>query len=283
MDRPQKLVLSNGSSALQSGVTTALVGVGFIVFGGLVFVLVQGGDLNDAVLPLGALGLFWLVWIVALLVITQIEYAITRRAINRLFAEGVWQQWQFPADEWQRLVDAEYQARCPEENKSAYSGVGCSTSVGVVFAAIVIAVGKIYINDAEKQSTIGNGDQVMTAIVFIAIAIVVVFAGAGLFQPLRQRYDARMYRRNAMRAREPRVWFGARGVYHEALGYTSLKMLEKVIDHTKSRREITFTVTMTAGGIEDVWSQPVAFPVPSGCEQEAAQLVLRYRQERLRD
>ncbi len=282
MDRPQKLVLSNGISVLQSGIPTAFVGVGFMVFGGLALTQ-EGVTLIDLVLPLGALGIFWLVWIVLLLVNTLLESASTRRAINRLFVEGVWQRWQFPADEWQCLVDAEYQVRCPEAGMSVYGGVGCSTIVGIVFAAILIVGGEIYLNIAETKSTINDGDQVMPYILLLAVALVIVFAGVGLFQPLKQRRDARAYRRKATRVREPRVWFGARGVYHEALGYTSLKALEKVSDHTKSRQEIIFTIMVTAGDSDGVWSQPVAFSVPSGCEQEAAQLVRRYRQERLRD
>jgi hypothetical protein len=116
---------------------------------------------------------------------------------------------------------------------------------------------------------------------FIAIALFLFMAGVGLYQPVQQRFKAQKFKRNALRFLTPRVWFGAEGVYHEALGYTSLENLEKVSDHTRSVKTIKFT-TIVDGGNESDYFYPVSFTVPSGYEKQASQLVRRYRQERLR-
>ncbi|MCJ7623453.1 MAG: hypothetical protein MUO76_08105, partial [Anaerolineaceae bacterium] len=78
----------------------------------------------------------------------------------------------------------------------------------------------------------------------------------------------------AQRILEPRVWFGSEGVYHEFFGYTSLKELYKV-SHSKRKKTIKFTLDYD-GDIS-----LLEIPVPFGYEQQAAQLVRRYRQERL--
>jgi hypothetical protein len=86
----------------------------------------------------------------------------------------------------------------------------------------------------------------------------------------------------------PHIWFASDRVYHETLGYTSLKELEKVTDQTRSRNAIKFTISVTivAGGSDyssiSTQLQHISFTVPSGCEQHASQLLHRYRQERLR-
>jgi hypothetical protein len=114
-----------------------------------------------------------------------------------------------------------------------------------------------------------------------AVAVFLVSLGAGLFQPLIARYNANRYRRKALRVSEPCVWFAFDGVYHEALGYTSLKELEKVTDRTRSRKAIQFTLTISTD--TSTSSVPYLFSVPAGCEERAGRLVRRYRQERLRE
>ncbi len=98
-------------------------------------------------------------------------------------------------------------------------------------------------------------------------------------QPVVARYNAQRYARKALYVPEPRVWFAADGVYHETLGYTSLKELEKVTDSTRSRQAIVFTLTISTDTSTDSVAYP--FPVPSGCEEQAGRLVRRYRRERI--
>jgi hypothetical protein len=109
--------------------------------------------------------------------------------------------------------------------------------------------------------------------------VFLLFVGAGLFQPLAERYKADKYRRKALRFPEPRIWFGPKDVYHEALGHTSLKELHRVTDQTRSRKAIQFTVEVSSESYVDLVK--IRFPVPDGYEERAARLVLRYRNVRL--
>ena len=166
----------------------------------------------------------------------------------------------------------------PEEGLGVYVGALYAGIVGLVLGGIMIAVAKFVIGDEE----------LVPILVIVAIALLLLLIGVGLLQPAKERYEARKYRRRALRVAEPRVWFGSDGVYHETLGYTSLKNLMDVTDQTRSRKRIKFVVevTSTFGGAsfssQTVDRQPVRFRVPSGYEQQAAGLVRRYRQERLR-
>jgi hypothetical protein len=275
MNKPEDLILSNGGSYFREGCIGALAGIGVMVFVGAIALTQTDATLADLVLPMAALSVFWLSWVAINIFVGWVHYLGTKRDVNRLFEKEIWQQWQFRSDEWQRIVEAEYQTMRPESGIGAYSGALYSTIAGLVFGIFLVGIGKFAIKD----------EQVMPIIFICAGAVVVLFAGAGLVQPLLTRRNAQRYRQKALRVREPRVWFGAEGIYHEALGYTSLKELKNVSDHIQARRTITFTTEVTVGGGDEpmtTFDQPTAFSVPSGCEQQAAQLVRRYRQERMR-
>ena len=139
-----------------------------------------------------------------------------------MFEKEIWQRWQLRSDEWQDIVEAEYQTMCPEGGAGAYIGAVYRSIAGLVISTILVGVGKYAIKD----------EQVMPIILICAVAVLVLFAGVGLFQPLQERNKAKKYRRKALRVLEPRVWFGAEGAYHEASGYTSLKELKNVNDHS---------------------------------------------------
>ncbi len=100
----------------------------------------------------------------------------------------------------------------------AYVGAVYSSFFGLVFAAIMIAIGTFVIQEPQEK----------TILQICAVAVFLLFLGAGLFQPVLARYNARRYRHKALRVPEPHVWFTSDGIYHETLGYTSLKDLEKV-------------------------------------------------------
>jgi hypothetical protein len=276
MDKPEKLVL-NDESYFSMGRSGALAGIGMMIFAGGIALTQTDATLADLVLPFGALSIFWLAWVAINTIVGLIHRLSTKRDIDRFFEQEIWQHWQLRSDEWQGVVEAEYQTMCPEGGASAYIGAVYSTIAGLVVSAILVGVGKYVIKD----------EQAMPIILICAVAVVILLAGVGLFQPIQERNKARKYRRKALRVLEPRVWFGAEGVYHEASGYTSLKELRNVNDHTKTRQTIKFTIEVTTGGGSSspmaTYHQPVSFAVPSGYEQQAARLVRRYRQERLRD
>jgi hypothetical protein len=226
-----------------------------------------------------AISAFWLLWLAINITIGLIHRFSAKREINHLFENEIWGQWQFRSDEWQNLVNAEYRTMFPEGGAAAYIGAVYSSVAGLVISGILVAVGKFAIED----------EQAMPIILISAGAVFLLFVGVGLFQPVNERNKARKYRQKALRTLEPRVWFGAEGVYHEAFGYTLLKELKSVKDRTKTLKTIEFTIKATTiiGGrgssSESTYYQPVSFSVPSGHEGQAAQLVRRYRQERLRD
>jgi hypothetical protein len=193
------------------------------------------------------------------------------RAINRMFAGEIWECWQFRSAEWQALVEAECNLISPQdEGVKAYVGAVYSSIFGIIIAIILIAVGVFAIKEPEIKSMMW----------IIAVVVFLLLLGIGLFQPSVARYNANRYRRKALLVAEPRVWFASDGIYHETLGYTSLKELEKVTDQTKSRKSISFTLTLSTPTYNSSMSYP--FSVPIGCEEQAGRLVHRYRQERLR-
>jgi len=151
----------------------------------------------------------------------------------------------------------------------AYKGAVYSSIFGGIIALILFAVGLFVVDDPDVGSVI----------LISAVAIFLLLVGIGLFQPVFARYKAYLYRHKALRVAEPRVWFGPDGIYHETLGYTSLKELVKVTDQTVSRKRIKFTQAV----ITDTYDSSISYavPVPTGCEDRAARLVRRYRQERI--
>ena len=107
-----------------------------------------------------------------------------------------------------------------------------SSIFGIIFAIIIIVVGVFVIDEPEIKSIIW----------ITAVVVFLLFLGAGLFQPVVAEYNPNRYRRKALRIKEPLVWFPRDGIYHESLGHTSLKELEKVTDQTRSRKAIKFTL-----------------------------------------
>ena len=277
MDRPEELVLYDGVYFTRAR-GDALGGLTFMAFVIGIVLVMSDATLADLVLPIASLGVFWFVWVAFHGLIAWYHRSSDKRAIIRLFEGEIWAHWQFRAPEWQGIVDAEYQSTCPEEGLGAYMGAVYSSIFGLVIAAILVAVGKFAIKEP----------QAMPVIWISALAVFLLFLGIGLFQPIQNRRKAQRHRRKAQRVSEPRIWFATDGVYHETLGYTSLKELEKVTDQISTRNAIKFTISVTTvfGGSDhsssSTHSQRVSFSVPSGCEQQAAQLVRRYRQERLR-
>ncbi|RLD94716.1 MAG: hypothetical protein DRJ13_14675, partial [Bacteroidetes bacterium] len=156
-----------------------------------------------------------------------------------------------------------------DEGLEAYKGAIYSSIFGIVFAVILIAIGIFAIEVPEIK--------IMMWV--IALIVFLLFLGVGLFQPMVAKYNAERYCRKALWVAEPRVWFALDGIYHETLGHTSLKDLNKITDQTKSRRTIQFTLVVSTDSSDDLVEIP--FPVPSGCEERAGRLVRRYRQERL--
>lgn len=274
MDRPKKLVLDDGTY-FKTGLNIALVGFGFVivVIVGLALThQLEGATLADLALPIATIGTFWIVWLAIYIIIGSIHKFRDKRDISRLFEQEIWQHWQFRSDEWQSIIEAEYQEMY-SKGEGGYIGAVYSSITGLLLSVFMIVVGKLVIKD----------EQAMPIIFISAAVVLLLLVGIGLFQPLQERNKARIYRHKALRVLQPRVWFGAEGVYHETSGYTSLKELKKV-SHTKTRQTIKFTIEVTTGGGDEpmaTYDLPVSFAVPSGYEQQAAHLVRRYRQERL--
>jgi len=190
--------------------------------------------------------------------------------INRMFRGEIWECWQFSAPEWESQVDAVSNLISPKlEGSEAYSAVINSS----IFGAVVAIIMDIIVFFAVKDPMIKKILWLTSGVIFL------LFAGAGLFEPLAAKMEADRYRRKALQFREPRVWFGPDGLYHESLGHTSLKELHKVTDQTKSRKAIQFTIEVSSESYDDLVK--LRFPVPAGCEERAGNLVRRYRTERL--
>jgi hypothetical protein len=270
MSKPAKLVFSDEASfTLARG--DILVFLAMIAYGFALTLVTTDVTLIELALPCAALSSLWFFW-VALQGIIALGYRIgERRGINRMFRGEIWECWQFHSPEWQALVERELDLISPkDEGLKAYVGAVYSSIFGVVIAMIMIAVGIFVFEDPDLRSAIWIG----------AVTVFLLLLGIGLFQPVMARYEAYRYQRKALRVSEPRVWFASDGIYHETLGYTSLKELEKVTDRTRSRKAIQFTLGVST----DTSTSSVAYPfaVPAGCEERAGRLVRRYRQERLR-
>jgi threonine/homoserine/homoserine lactone efflux protein len=270
MDIPEKLVFSEdtNTSIAWGGV---LIGLAIMALSLLIGLITTDFIFSEWVLPMAALGSFWLVWVGFFSFVSWIHRINDKRAIKRMFEGEIWECWQFSAQEWHVLVDEDCNLISPEEEGlSAYVGAVYSSIFGIIFAAIMLAVGAFAFQDPQGKTII----QICALVVFL------VFLGVGLFQPVVARFKARRYRRKAQRVPEPRVWFTFDGIYHETLGFTSLKHLEKVTDQTRSRKAIQFSLLESSA---DTATElvPYSFPVPAGCERRAAYLVRRYRQERL--
>lgn len=193
-----------------------------------------------------------------------------KRAINRMFRGEIWECWQFSSADWGAQVESVCNLISPrDEGLEAYMGAVYSSIFGIVAALIMIIITIFIDRDSETKNML----RITAGIVFL------MFLGAGLFQPMVAKYKANRYRRKAMQIAEPRVWYASQGVYHEALGHTSLKDLHKVTDQTKTRKAIQFTIEVSSDSYDDLVK--LRFPVPPGCEERAGNLVRRYRTERL--
>ena len=209
MDKPKKLVLDDGSY-FGLGCSTGLVGMAIVAFAMGLALTQAGATLKDLVLPMGALSTGMLFWVGLNAIIGFAHRFGDRLGINRLFKQDIWQVWQFRSDEWQGIVQAKYQGMRPEEGLSAYVGAVYSGIVGLVLGAILIVVGEFVVK-------VDVGFPIFTV---VAVALLILMIGVGLFQPVKERWYARKYRRRSLRVQEPRFWFGPDGVYHETLGYT---------------------------------------------------------------
>jgi hypothetical protein len=275
-DRPPRLVLDDGQQLAQAK------GLLFFGLGGLA--LVAGIVLRftkatpkDLVLPLGGLGLFWLVFSGIFVVAGLVHRFFDRRAIRRLFRSECWLRWQYQPDEWRDFVESSYRSLLPEPGLRAFVGAAYSGLVGLLLGAILLGVVTFVIQD----------EGVKPYLRITAGGVFLLLLGVGLVQPLQERRKARRYRRKALRVQQPRVWFSAFGIYHEAFGHTPLKTLVKVSDLISRRQAIRFTTEETVsmgaegGGSDTTYRLPTVFPVPSGYEEQASRLVRRYRAERL--
>jgi hypothetical protein len=270
MNKPAKLAFSDEATfTLTRGIV--LIPFVIITFGFVLVLVTTDTTLTELALPCAGTSAIGFIW-GGILGIVALGHRIAEiRAINRMFAGEIWECWQFRSSAWQALAEAECNLISPkDEGLKAYVGAVYSSIFGIILAIIIIAVGVFAIDEPELKS-----------IMWIAAAAVfLLLLGIGLFQPMIARYDAYRYRRKALRVAEPRVWLTSDGVYHEALGHTSLKELEKVIDQTKSRKALQFTLTVSTDSSTHSVAYPL--PVPAGCEERASRLVRRYRQERLR-
>jgi hypothetical protein len=276
-DRPKRLVLDDGQQFKEA---TAPVLPGSIIMAliAIAVLTLTKATFKDLLLPFGAIAVIWLAYVGIHVFAGLVNRFRDRRAINRFFRAECWLRWQLQPDEWRAIVDNEYRSMLPEGGVGAYVGAVYSGTFGLAFAAIMILV----VVFAIKEESVRRIMLICSGVVFF------LFFGAGLIQPIQARLQARKYRRRALRVTEPRVWFGADGIYHEAFGYTSLKELVKVGDHVKRRKAIRFTAEETTSSGSDepgptTYRLPTLFHVPSGYEEQASRLVRRYRAERLID
>ena len=269
MNKPAKLAFSDEATfTLTRGVV--LIPFVTITFGFVLVLVTNEATLAELALPCVGTSGMGFIW-GGILGIVALGHRIAEiRAINRMFAGEIWECWQFRSSAWQALVEAECNLISPkDEGLEAYVGAVYSSIFGIILAIIIIAVGVFAMDEPELKS----------AMWITAVAVFLLLLGIGLFQPMVARYDAYRYRRKALRVAEPRVWFASDGIYHETLGHTSLKELEKVTDQTRSRKAIQFTIEVSSDTYDDLVK--IRFPVPSGCEERAGGLALRYRRERL--
>ena len=269
IDKPAKLAFSDEASFTLARGIILMPSIIIIPTFILAFVTTDA-TLGDLALPCAVISVGWFGWI-GLQGIIAFGYRIGEiRAINRIFAGEIWECWQFRSSEWQALVEAESNLISPkDEGLKAYVGAVYSSIVGIILAIIMITVGIFAIDEPDVKTGMWIG----------AVAVFLLLLGIGLFQPTIARYNAYRYRRKALRVLEPRVWFASDGIYHETLGHTSLKEIEKITDQTRTRKAIRFTLSFSTDSSISSVSYPL--PVPAGCEERASRLVHRYRQERL--
>jgi len=269
MDRPAKLAFSDEATfTLTQGIVLVLFVT--IVLGFALTLLTTDATPTELIVPcVGTSGIGFILG--GILGIVTLGHRIAEmRAINRMFAGEIWECWQFRSSEWQALVDAECNLISPkDEGMKAYVGAVYSSIFGLIIASILIAVGVFAIDEREIKLMMW----------IIAVVVFILLLAIGLIQPSVARYNANRYRRKALLVAEPRVWFASDGIYHETLGHTSLKELKKVTDQTRSRKAISFTLSVSTES--STYSVATPFPVPSGCEERASKLVRRYRQERI--
>jgi hypothetical protein len=269
MDKPTNLAFSD-EATFTFFRAEILIPFVTIISGFVAALVTSKGPLAELALPCAAMSVSWLGWVGVFVLIAWGHRFSEKRSINRMFAGEIWECWQFSSSAWQALVEAHCNLISPkEEGLKVYIGAVYSSIVGIIIAIILIAVGMFAVEESE----------IKTMFWIIAGVVFLLFLGAGLFQPMVARYKADRYRRKALRIAEPRVWFASNGVYHEALGHTSLKDLNKITDHTRSRKAIQFTLVVSTDSSDDLVA--IRFPVPSGCEDRAGRLVRRYRTERL--
>jgi len=273
MNKPDKLVFSDEATFTffrgEVLIPIIMISVGFLV---ALFTSREplSATLAAMVLPCAALSAGWLGWVGLLALIAGGHRFGEKRSIDKMFAGQIWECWQFTSSEWLALVESECNLISPkDEGAKAYVGALYSSIFGAIFAIILIAIGLFAIKDPQLKIMFW----------FIAGVVFLVFLGAGLFQPIVARHKADRYRSTSLRFAQPRVWFAPGGIYHEALGYASLKDLVRITDRSKSQRTMQFTVEYSTESYDDLVSIPIR--VPSGCEERAAVLARRYRQERL--
>ena len=269
MNKPAKLAFSDEATfRLDRGIV--LVPFAFITFVFILVLIIENPPLTVLALPWAAMNVGWLGWVGLLSIVTLGHRIAEIWGINRIFAAEVWECWQFRSSEWKALVEAECNLINPkDEGQNPYAAVINSSIFGAILALIMFAVVQFAVKDPDVKPMLQ----------FTAVGIFLLLVGIGLFEPVVERYNANHYRRKALRVAEPRVWFASDGIYHETLGHTSLEELTKVTDQTRSRKAIQFTLEISTDTSTDLMRYPV--PVPSGCEERAAKLVRRYRQERL--
>ena len=269
MDKPTKLAFSD-EATFTFPLGAVLIPLITIISGFVIVLVTTDSTLAElSVSIIGSSGI--VVFIVLGFGSVALGYRISEMwAINRMFRGEIWECWQFSSAAWDAQVESVCNLISPrDEGLEAYMGAVYSGILGIVAALIMIII-SIFI---DKDPDTKNMLRIIAGIVFL------MFLGAGLFQPMIDKYKSNRYRQKALKFPEPRVWFGPDGVYHEALGHTSLKELHKVTDQTRSRKAIQFTVEVSSESYDDLVK--IRFPVPSGCEERAASLVLRYRHERL--
>jgi len=269
MNKPEKLAFTDEASfTLDRGII--LIPLVIITFSFALVLVTTDATLTELALPCAGTSALGFIWVGILGIVALGHRIAEKRAINRMFAGEIWECWQFRSSEWQALVEAESNLVSPKDDGlKAYVGAVYSSIVGIILAIIMIAVGVFAVEDPDVKTGMWIG----------AVAVFLLLLGIGLFQPIIAHYNADRYCRKALRVLEPRVWFASDGIYHEALGHTSLKELKKVTDQTRARKAIKFSLTISTELSTDLVESPV--PVPSGCEERASRLVRRYRQERL--
>jgi uncharacterized membrane protein len=268
IDKPAKLAFSDKAS-FSSVLNFVLILFVIITFGFVLYLVTTDTTLTELVIPcVGTSGIGFI--IVGMFGSVVLGHRIAEiHGINQMFAGEIWECWQFRSSEWQALVEAESNLISPkDEGLEAYVGAVYSSIFGIILAVIFVAVGIFVIDDPDIKSMFW----------FIAVAVFLLLLGIGLFQPKVARYKANRYRRKALCVAKPRVWFASNGIYHETLGYTSLKELIKVTDQTKSRKAIRFNLKISTDESSNL--VVYSFSVPTGYEERASRLVRRYRQER---